>query len=107
MSIHSEKENKFISELIKNKDNKNFWIGANDHEREGQWDWSDNSRWDYSNWASGQPNGDDIQNCAHIRGDGNGKWDDTFCELKHNYICQEPTIYFNQPGNPGKGNINF
>ena len=42
-----------------------FWIGANEGAAtEGIWWWSDESKWDFTNWAQGQP--DDWNSVSRI-----------------------------------------
>ena len=55
--ITSKKENKFVAELIKNKDTGYCWLGATDEKSEGKWVWVDGTKMKYSSWAENQPSG--------------------------------------------------
>ena len=63
-SIHSERESAFIytmlSQLEPSFQKSQLWIAANDRgdtEDEGKWKNSDNTAFDYTHWATGEPNG--------------------------------------------------
>ena len=69
------------------------WIGANDKNSEGSWQWVQgpnhiNEEIVYSNWSSGEPNnaasGED---CAE-RLASTSKWNDLPCSELRAYICQ-------------------
>merc|ERR1719259_349809 len=61
-SIHSELEQDFIFAL---KGGRDCWIGLTDAAKEEVWEWTDESPLDYQNWAEGQPDGGDTENCVH------------------------------------------
>ncbi|HAA12622.1 MAG TPA: hypothetical protein DCE41_13385 [Cytophagales bacterium] len=52
--INSAEENDFLSTL--GAANSNYFLGASDHEVEGEWQWVDGTPFDYANWAEGEPN---------------------------------------------------
>lgn len=58
-TVTSKAENGFIvSEIIpisQNHLNGSAWLGATDEEIEGNWEWITGEKWQYENWASGQP----------------------------------------------------
>ncbi|XP_042564543.1 ladderlectin-like isoform X2 [Clupea harengus] len=56
-SVHSTDEYRFIQELIREHTGgtPRTWIGGYDAVKEGVWFWSDGSRFDYTNWSTGQP----------------------------------------------------
>ena len=64
-SIHSERESAFIysmlSQLSPEEQDTEMWIAANDRdaaeEQEGIWSNSDDTPFDYTHWAPGEPNG--------------------------------------------------
>lgn len=60
--------------------------------------WSDGTNWDFSAWKQGEPN--DVRNAelctiaeiASLYGNpATMVWNDKYCEVAHNYICQVPT----------------
>jgi RNA binding exosome subunit len=59
-TITSEGEHNFVYDnLVSNSPLS--WIGATDEAVEGTWEWVTGEPWDYTNWASGEPN-----NCSGI-----------------------------------------
>jgi hypothetical protein len=71
-----------------------FWIGAADVLKEGEWVWYnshqiiDNST--YSNWAAnGLDDANGNENCAQIG--PTGEWHDAQCDQSHYYICRRST----------------
>ena len=71
------------------------WIGANDKNSEGVFQWIQgpnraNEELVYSNWAASEPNdyfnGDPGEDCAQRRSDG--PWNDMPCSTLSPYICQ-------------------
>ena len=77
-----------------NADRGALLIGLNDKEKEGTWVWEDFSGVSYSNWIPGQPDEDEIGNCAIKYWNGsettNGRWADTKCSRPNNYVCSTP-----------------
>lgn len=53
-SIHSAAENARVAALAQQVSD-HVWIGATDEAVEGTFEWTDGSTWDFTNWASGQP----------------------------------------------------
>ena len=106
-----------------------LWIGATDLDDEGNWTWSDCSKWNYTRWDAGEPNNGGAEthaegaigvigsvfggkpvklgdNCACAKlYDGKGlKWDDKNCGKKKNAVCSlqlcpETTIVNTSPNN--------
>jgi len=55
-TITSEEENEFVfNELVKNSKT-SCWLGGNDIQQEGTWEWITGENWVYSNWQAGEPN---------------------------------------------------
>ncbi|XP_070560937.1 C-type Lectin CRL-like [Ptychodera flava] len=97
-SIHSRQENdKILSVCPESYD---LWIGYNDKELAGNWVWADSSEVSYTNWDSGEPDGnsrgigigDGMINCAAQRNEGilpGGKgWEDEECTSKKRFTCK-------------------
>jgi hypothetical protein len=55
-------------------DNKAAWIGLNDIDQEGSYQWSGGEDFDYKNWNTGEPNNYQEEDVASML--GNGKWND-------------------------------
>ncbi|CAJ0962637.1 unnamed protein product, partial [Mesorhabditis belari] len=104
-SIHSDEENRVVSELFKaglgtNDGNSELLIGG---KRTGpgiaDFTWVDGTPWDYHPWASGQPdNTKGNEYCLEIwadRTDANSqKWNDCTCTNKYRAaVCKQPAKY--------------
>jgi hypothetical protein len=69
-----------------------WWVGLDDHEREGSFRWQDGKRAKRSLWAKGEP--DDYacgQNCAALMENGRGKLRDQHCATLNPFICAAMT----------------
>uniref|UniRef100_A0A3Q1GYY0 Mannose receptor, C type 2 n=1 Tax=Anabas testudineus TaxID=64144 RepID=A0A3Q1GYY0_ANATE len=66
-----------------------LWIGLNDLDINGGWQWSDSSPLRYLNWEQEQPNHADEENCAVIRTESSGRWQNRDCSVALPYICKK------------------
>ncbi|XP_045179679.2 macrophage mannose receptor 1-like isoform X2 [Mercenaria mercenaria] len=97
VEIESDSENNFIVELKTNVSSNptESWIGLHDIETEGKHIWvSSGNNTTYSSWGSGEPNDHDGGACVQLH--GNGKWNDTDCQLERSYVC-ERLVYVKCP----------
>ncbi|MFK7937155.1 MAG: lectin-like protein [Saprospiraceae bacterium] len=67
VSITADAENDF---LLTNYISPDPWIGLNDIDQEGDWQWASGEQVSYTNWQNGQPNGQTNQNAAAFLNDG-------------------------------------
>jgi hypothetical protein len=96
--IDDTAEQAFVASRV----NDRAWIGATDSDAggsdsEGTWRWTDGQfffRADsgpvgglYSNWADGEPNDRDGEDCAELVAE-DGVWYDGACDLMHAYVCE-------------------
>jgi hypothetical protein len=64
-----------------------WWIGANDIDSEGNWEWVPDKRsLDFPNWASNEPVTDTNINCARLYNDR--KWRTQICGGVTSFICE-------------------
>ena len=70
-----------------------IWLGANDMDAEGQWQWATSKEdMDYTNWAPGQPDDGGVsQDCMRYKMTYH-HWDDGECRGHASFICQEPYV---------------
>jgi hypothetical protein len=74
-------ENGVIDSLATN----DSWLGITDVGMDGFWFTVLGLPQTYFQWASGQPNGGDIETCAFV---ANATWQDASCQLAKPYVCE-------------------
>nr|XP_046272979.1 lactose-binding lectin l-2-like [Scatophagus argus] len=92
VSIHSQEEQTFVKDLVKNFDpNEGWtWIGLSDTHKEGSWMWSDGSAVDFTFWAPQEPNNQGgNENCAHLNFGSDFKWNDRPCDSTYTSVCEK------------------
>ncbi|XP_071791767.1 alpha-N-acetylgalactosamine-specific lectin-like [Asterias amurensis] len=109
-SVHSLDENNFVTRLydmISVPAQGPFWIGMNDQQTEGNFQWSDGWSVTYRNFGQSNPVSNLAENCVSVQGtDGlqKGQWGDEVCTRLYPYICIIPNKKPVQcPGQPGQG----
>jgi hypothetical protein len=88
-TLTSELEHRFVDEQVMGQIAGHAWIGGKQDpggsEPAGGWQWITGEAWDYTNWATGEPNdahpGEDVLELAP---DFGNKWNDYVAE-RHNY----------------------
>ncbi|KAM4597994.1 C-type mannose receptor 2 [Polymixia lowei] len=66
-----------------------LWIGLNDLDINGGWQWADSSPLKYLNWESDQPSHAEEENCAVIRTESSGRWQNRDCSVALPYVCKK------------------
>eukprot|EP00794_Sanderia_malayensis_P009506 gene9506-biopygen7847 len=93
-SIRDWAENERITEFIKSTGiRESIWIGMNDRRQEGTMEWSDGSPVTFTNWYTGEPNNEGInEDCVALLSYRNGfQWYDDPCNIKIKaFICEIP-----------------
>ncbi|XP_065658677.1 uncharacterized protein LOC136083199 [Hydra vulgaris] len=92
LSLGDIEENLFI---INNTQDHYYWIGLNDIQEEGTFNWSDNTTLLFVNWKlqSKEPNGGIKENCVLIN--SNGLWIDYSCNENFMSICKLKKVSLN------------
>ncbi|XP_028280920.1 galactose-specific lectin nattectin-like [Parambassis ranga] len=87
-SIHSITDNMFLRELVHTASGSYSaaWVGGHDGVKEGQWMWTDGSKFDYQIWGQGEPNNVGEEDCLHINFRGE-YWNDGQCHWRFPFIC--------------------
>ncbi|XDV32058.1 hypothetical protein PO909_002955 [Leuciscus waleckii] len=83
-SVHNKLENDFLLSLLTSSTRS--WVGAHDGVQEGQWLWSDGTKFFYTNWCPGEPN-DQHENCLEINWTSNHCWNNAPCSASKSYVC--------------------
>ncbi len=87
VSVHSQLENNFLTELSSGQE---AWIGLTDVSSEGMFDFVDGTALQYTNWdlILGEPNNLDDEDCVILSFIYDGKWTDIDCLSPVNFICK-------------------
>ncbi|XP_035697865.1 C-type lectin 1-like [Branchiostoma floridae] len=104
-SINGQGENNFVKNLIsgypygKRNVKPIIWMGL--QKGASGWKWTDGSKFDYSNWAPGEPGKRKDMNCAIVYSKDYrhlwiftkkldlGEWDDFKCRVPCAYVCEK------------------
>lgn len=67
-----------------------YWIGLRESTRCNKYySWSDNSRYNYRGWLSGEPNNPKRERCVEMTNKkGRMGWNDAKCNLRRGFICK-------------------
>ncbi|XP_072018636.1 uncharacterized protein [Amphiura filiformis] len=95
--IHSQEEQDFIAANIHEDPNNelhSYYIGLDDIEIEGQFQWVDGTPLDFTDWKQGEPNNraNNIGNgedCVGLWASRGGIWNDNPCTRLNPYICEK------------------
>ncbi|XP_077169931.1 C-type mannose receptor 2 [Paroedura picta] len=90
LSITEVYEQTYINGLLTGYSS-TLWIGLNDLDLNGGWQWSDNSPLKFLSWENGQPDNPQEENCGVIRSESSGGWQNRDCSIALPYICKKKT----------------
>ncbi|KAG8446993.1 hypothetical protein GDO86_014439 [Hymenochirus boettgeri] len=88
LSITEIHEQTYITGLLTGYTS-SLWMGLNDLDINGGWQWSDGSPLKYLNWESDQPSNSNEENCAVIRTESSGSWQNRDCGNALPYACKK------------------
>jgi len=99
-AIGSAGENQFLANILTIQ---SAWIGLNDAQQEGNYQWSNGESLGYTNWYPGQPNNhNNYQDYCEMT--SNGEWNDQFNNEHLEYIMEIPgCIHVTQISGPPSG----
>ncbi|XP_070553643.1 perlucin-like protein [Ptychodera flava] len=87
VTVKDAEENLFLKQYTRNT--YQIWIGLDDIDVEGTFEWNDGSAVKYTNWENGQPdNAGNVEDCAHLWADHDGKWNDLPCTNRAGFVCE-------------------
>jgi len=105
LTITSENEHNFVSQLLEGSGVDAVWLGAQDQSQEGTWTWisgpekgvafwKDGNTQTFSRWRELEPNNVNNENCAIISRNaisGETSWNDVQCEsLSYSIVVKYP-----------------
>ncbi|XP_038047841.1 macrophage mannose receptor 1-like [Patiria miniata] len=96
-SVSCQAENDFITNFIAQswpgQGLRRTWIGFNDIDHEGNFEWTDHLAEEYTNWKSGEPNdSNNNEDCTEINFEQPGIWNDLGCQTKQSSVCKMPVF---------------
>ena len=111
VSINSQQENNFIKHNILAN---TVWIGFNDANQEGNFEWSNGDAVNYTNWKYSEPNNQGVgyNNCGDadhtVMKRSNGRWYDRQGCDAYEYVMEVPcsnSVTITQIGGPQPGDL--
>jgi hypothetical protein len=86
--IADSTEENFVAALVADESGSaEYWIGYNDIDSEGNFEWTDGETVTYSNWRSGEPNDSGGEDCTQV--EAGSVWNDMPCtHTATAYVCQ-------------------
>ncbi|MGM0577826.1 MAG: lectin-like protein, partial [Myxococcota bacterium] len=85
-SVESMEDDALLADVITDLGIDRVWIGAHDVLSEGEFAWVDGSPFEYTGWASGEPNDSGGEDCAELR--ATTGWNDIGCETTQVFLCE-------------------
>jgi hypothetical protein len=73
------------------------WLGATDVDSETNWLWITGEPWNYTDWATNEPNGGTNENCLAYRDEDGGYWNDEPCDFSRWYLVEYDTTATSVP----------
>jgi hypothetical protein len=83
--INDDAEQNWLTGIL-SPEGGSWWIGFHDRWTEGKFSWVA-GYYDYTNWAAGQPDNSNNQDCVAM-GAWNGSWNDFDCSSTKAFICE-------------------
>ncbi|XP_060551758.1 uncharacterized protein LOC132713263 [Ruditapes philippinarum] len=93
VTIHNNKENTYLQQLLSHTHHHRVWIGLNDKANEEQFQWVTGEKDTYTNWRPHHRKSSDHNHEDCVVMSSAGYWDDVSCESHaathhHDYICE-------------------
>ncbi len=88
LSVNDAYEDIFANGVADTYSNSKWWIGLNDIDTEGTFEWENGDDVDFENWHSGEPNNLGNEDCTQYNRWGDHTWNDEPCSSSFRYICE-------------------
>ena len=89
VTINSDTENLFVYTTLLSLGGGRWWIGYNDRNQEGTWEWASGETSSYEAWGNNEPNNSGgNENCAELNRFGDETWNDIQCNQSLKFICE-------------------
>ncbi|KTF75962.1 hypothetical protein cypCar_00046669, partial [Cyprinus carpio] len=88
LSITKVEEQIFINGLLTGY-SATLWMGLNDLDLNGGWQWADSAPLKYLNWEAEMPSYDEEEDCGVISTNAQGRWHNRDCSVPLPYICKK------------------
>ena len=91
-SVTSNATRDFVVEGMNRTGLDSAWIGGNDIEEKGVWEWTDCTPWEVTFWAPGEPNGPGGECLDHVFKHPvikSGNWNDRNCGSEIGFLCSK------------------
>ena len=98
-TINNASENAFLANILTLQ---SAWIGLNDSQYEGTYQWANGEAVTYTNWYPGQPNNYN-NNQDYVEMLNSGHWNDQYNHYVLEYIMEIPCTYIQQTSGPAPG----
>ena len=91
VTINDEPENLWLYEqIVLIAPNVRWWIGFNDREEEGDFQWLDGAEVTYTSWQNGEPNDSGGEDCVELNRFDSTNWNDVTCDAANYLVCEGP-----------------
>ncbi|XP_070566516.1 neurocan core protein-like [Ptychodera flava] len=76
-----------------------YWLGANDQDADGDWQYTDDTSVCFNGWQNGVPPTDNDRQCAKLQWvGGSPAWFNEDCSSTEKFICQQTSVLGLTPG---------
>jgi hypothetical protein len=86
--LETESEDEWVWARITEIDERDWWMGLEDMDEDGQWRWVDGTAASFLDFGPDQPSGGEV--CVEFDDDPAGTWNDEGCGTNNPFVCELP-----------------